>query len=482
MGYQGQSKPTTLNEKVEAALPHHPIIPAHRTLVCPIHSKLFISIKTNGTSPPKLLPSPYKSRGSMRSTIYSRSCSLATTPSSSCYTLDTPAETPEATWFIPRLLSKASSSSSSLLRRERHPGKKITSYPFPPVSAQSSRAPSFVSRTSVCDYDEPITYINAVTFDGGGVRGAASAKIIDIIMNDLSHATGTEVHPADYFNMFGGTSTGGLIAIMLGRLRLGTKNLLDTYCDLSSRLFKSRSNIVRSLFRGTKYSGKLAEKLFTEIVANILEGADATLKSTEFGAPDVFVTAVDAENASGDPIVLRSYDVGSENETPSAHRIVDAARATTAAPAYFSAKTLENGKVAIDGGLSVNNPTDILISEARRKYGRGVRFGLLLSIGTGEKSPTALPACSSAASLLSFTKALGHIVTDSERTHLRVEERFRESDLGTYLRINVPAIGDVRLDDYKAIPDIVDAAENFMGTPEMIEIRRQIVEVLLRSP
>ncbi|OCB86799.1 phospholipase [Sanghuangporus baumii] len=456
-----------LNEKVEATLPHHPIIP---TALYP-NRPLAIIIYFNS------------SRGTMQSIIYFRSSSSTTTPTSSCSTLNTPTESPLGSQFIPRFLSKASSSSSSLLKRERHPGKKTTSYPFPSVNAQSSRAPSFVSRTSVCDCDEPITYINAVTFDGGGVRGAASAKIIDIIMNDLSHATGSEVHPADYFDMFGGTSTGGLIAIMLGRLCVGTKNLLDTYFDLSSRLFKSRSKIVRSLFRGTKYSGKLAEKLFAEIAANnSAEGADATLKNSEFGAPDVFVTAVDAENASGDPIVLRSYDVGSESEAPFAHRIVDAARATTAAPAYFSAKTLGNGKVAIDGGLSVNNPTDVLISEARRKYGRGVRFGLLLSIGTGEKSPTALPACSSAASLLSFTKALGHIVTDSERTHLRVEERFKENDLGTYLRINVPVIGDVHLDDYKTIPEIVDAAEHFMGTPEMIEIRRQIVELLLRSP
>ncbi|KAL5523964.1 hypothetical protein ACEPAG_8137 [Sanghuangporus baumii] len=66
-------------------------------------------------------------------------------------------------------------------------------------------------------------------------------------MGDLSHAIGTVVYPVDYFDMFDGTSTSGLIAIML-----------------------------------------------------------------EFGELDVFVTAVDAENASGDSIVLRSYDVGSE--------------------------------------------------------------------------------------------------------------------------------------------------------------------------
>jgi patatin-like phospholipase/acyl hydrolase len=38
-------------------------------------------------------------------------------------------------------------------------------------------------------------------------------------MNDIQQQTGeTEVKPGDYFDLIGGTSTGGLIAIMLGIL------------------------------------------------------------------------------------------------------------------------------------------------------------------------------------------------------------------------------------------------------------------------
>jgi patatin-like phospholipase/acyl hydrolase len=39
--------------------------------------------------------------------------------------------------------------------------------------------------------------------------------------------------PCDYFDMIGGTSTGGLIALMLGRLRMGVDECIAAYTDLT---------------------------------------------------------------------------------------------------------------------------------------------------------------------------------------------------------------------------------------------------------
>ena len=58
-----------------------------------------------------------------------------------------------------------------------------------------------------------------LSFDGGGVRGLASLVILRDIMDDIATRDDVEEpKPCDYFDLICGTSTGGLIAIMLGRL------------------------------------------------------------------------------------------------------------------------------------------------------------------------------------------------------------------------------------------------------------------------
>lgn len=292
--------------------------------------------------------------------------------------------------------------------------------------------------------------------------------------------TGSSAHPNDFFDIMGGTSTGGLIAIVLGSLLVTASALVGLYSTLSKRLFSSKLAAIRSLFKGHKYSAADAQRLFSEIVKEHTEDSNPDTLFTgqsEDVSTKVFVTAVDSSDASGDPLVIRSYPT-EFNLVPADVTIADAARATTAAPSYFPSKRLPDGTVALDGGLIANNPSEVVISEARTQYGPNVRFGLLLSIGTGEKRPTQLRV-TSAASIISFTKALGHIVTDSEKVHQRVYDRFEESGLGTYIRINIPGIGDIGLDDCKAIPKIIEITKEYMETEEMKKQRSEILSILM---
>lgn len=59
-----------------------------------------------------------------------------------------------------------------------------------------------------------------LSLDGGGVRGLSSLLIIRRIMEQIRRDTHTDItpFPCHYFDLIGGTSTGGLIALMLGRL------------------------------------------------------------------------------------------------------------------------------------------------------------------------------------------------------------------------------------------------------------------------
>ena len=64
--------------------------------------------------------------------------------------------------------------------------------------------------------------VRILALDGGGVRGLSSLMILEEIMKKVQlQANLDEVpYPCAYFDLICGTSTGGLIALMLGRLRM----------------------------------------------------------------------------------------------------------------------------------------------------------------------------------------------------------------------------------------------------------------------
>jgi hypothetical protein len=61
-----------------------------------------------------------------------------------------------------------------------------------------------------------------LALDGGGVRGLSSLLILQRLMQEVQRLKGDSQPPlpCEYFDLICGTSTGGLIAIMLGRLRM----------------------------------------------------------------------------------------------------------------------------------------------------------------------------------------------------------------------------------------------------------------------
>lgn len=92
----------------------------------------------------------------------------------------------------------------------------------------SSRSPSEHSLTSA--QPTRLGHIPRIlALDGGGVRGLSSLLIIEKLMREVQRIMidsgkptpdGKPPLPCEIFDLICGTSTGGLIAIMLGRLRM----------------------------------------------------------------------------------------------------------------------------------------------------------------------------------------------------------------------------------------------------------------------
>lgn len=59
-------------------------------------------------------------------------------------------------------------------------------------------------------------------------------------MKQISKRRGRPVQPWEEFDMIGGTSTGGLLAVMLGRLRMTLADCQAAYLQLSERIFNPR--------------------------------------------------------------------------------------------------------------------------------------------------------------------------------------------------------------------------------------------------
>lgn len=71
--------------------------------------------------------------------------------------------------------------------------------------------------------------------DGGGVRGLSSLYILKAIVERIDPDDPPK--PCNLFDMIGGTSTGGLIALMLGRLEMTVDECIDAYKAMSPQIF-----------------------------------------------------------------------------------------------------------------------------------------------------------------------------------------------------------------------------------------------------
>lgn len=84
--------------------------------------------------------------------------------------------------------------------------------------------------------------VRLLALDGGGVRGVASLIVLKEIMKRVQQRKGLkeECRPADYFELAAGTSTGGIIGIMLFRLRMTASDAIDQYDIISKEVFSPK--------------------------------------------------------------------------------------------------------------------------------------------------------------------------------------------------------------------------------------------------
>jgi predicted acylesterase/phospholipase RssA len=83
----------------------------------------------------------------------------------------------------------------------------------------------------------------------------------------------TPLKPCDYFDLIGGTSTGGIIAILLSRLQLNCKQCIGIYTKLAEQIFKHDKSFKLFGFKvptgATRFSGVVLENAIKSALADL---------------------------------------------------------------------------------------------------------------------------------------------------------------------------------------------------------------------
>ena len=101
-----------------------------------------------------------------------------------------------------------------------------------------------------------------LTLDGGGIRGMITLEILSKIESLLAVGTGrsSEFRLCEYFDYFGGTSTGAIIAAGLAR-GMSAQGLLNFYKESGAAMFEKAALLDRfnHLYKRDPLAAKLQE-------------------------------------------------------------------------------------------------------------------------------------------------------------------------------------------------------------------------------
>ena len=367
------------------------------------------------------------------------------------------------------------------------------------------------------DEDSPWARKNILSLDGGGVRGYSSLLILKRIMEEVGRierennpdarsssysplvsplpqlaAETTDYRPCHYFDYIAGTSTGGLSAIMLGRLRMSVESTMDEYKQLSAKVFeKPSSRLRRSL---ANYSSASRRETLTNIFHALRPAQPSPEERNEKFSSDSFRcrTMVCSMKRSQKkefqmPFLFRSYDHRKTSHTPlernpgdtHAFNIADVARASksrvlcscynnlaqhqvirpasrgltlqnliansqqaSGAPSYRRSTKLFEARY-YDAAVDLNNPSWEVINEVNLLGQPQDTIDLLLSLGGGNGK-------GNQQSLKFGVDVLQKDLMDiSDVIHAQIEEESHEQGF-EYYRLDVKGgLQDVRLNEWK---------------------------------
>ncbi|KIM29254.1 hypothetical protein M408DRAFT_328927, partial [Serendipita vermifera MAFF 305830] len=276
--------------------------------------------------------------------------------------------------------------------------------------------------------DAPKSNLKLVSLDGGGIRGFSQLEILRNIMHRLTWDTKSDTRtlPCEHFDLIGGSGTGGLIAILLTRLRMSIEDAFDEFCMVFEQVYEpddltpsERTNRLRSCMeyvlmrRGFPIDMKLLDETQSQGCAG-------------------FVVASLRSNVETN-VCLRTYPIRSQ---PSSNiTVIEAVLASCATQPTFTPVSIGERfrkREYVGAGFGANNPVREVIREAHSLFGGSSTVTSLLSLGTGHPGIISWP---SDGNDIDVYKVMRDMMGDCEQRAQEMEERIGQ--VGIYSRFSV---------------------------------------------
>ncbi|GLT69811.1 hypothetical protein SLA2020_419330, partial [Shorea laevis] len=327
--------------------------------------------------------------------------------------------------------------------------------------------------------------ITILSIDGGGIRGIIPGVILACLESELQKLDGGEARIADYFDVIAGTSTGGLVTIMLtapnekNRPLFAANDIKDFYLKHCPDIFPQSScpllAPVKKLFNflsGHKYDGKYLQELLGKKLGNTKLHQTLT---------NVVIPAFDIK--TNQPVFFSTYEA---KRNPSLDALLsDVCIGTSAAPTYlpphyFTTKNTTNSSTEedirefnlIDGGVAANNPTLVAMREAKKGMTEVATRFLVISLGTGSNRSTKDKHSAKDGAKWNLCGWLPRMVKIFTRAGAYMVDYHISGELKTddnYIRIQDDtlsgALGSIDIATKKNLDDLVEVGEKLLKNP-----------------